>query len=321
MDGGALETRIDEIGGVLFALLLLYLVLELVLLHFRKRRLRLREARMSFLGTGSNVLAGIGVARLWGPFSVGVAAHAAAAISPIGSFALSWQVWIYAWVVYEFWYWVQHWAAHKVRLLWCIHAPHHAPGSIHMLVGTNHHLLEGTFYFPFFFGFMPALFGVPPIACVAINLVDGIWGSFLHISDEVVPNGRYGLLGRFLQTPSYHRVHHGKNVRYMDTNYNSITLLWDWLLGTLQPLRDDEPVEYGITRDVDTGSFWDVHVREFLLLAADVRGAAAWGDKLRYIVKPPGWRPGDESHTAAARKRRLAESQAATPGASAWRAS
>ncbi len=144
-----------------------------------------------------------------------------------------------------------------------------------------------------------------PIVAVAVNVVDGIYGSFLHISPEVVAKGRYGVLEKFMQTPSYHRVHHAKNVRYMDTNYNSITLLWDWLMGTLQPLRDEEPVDYGITRQVDTGSFWDVHFGEFRLLWRDVRKARRWGDRLGYLVRPPGWAPGDDSRTAAAMKARL----------------
>ena len=58
-----------------------------------------------------------------------------------------------------------------------------------------------------------------------------------------------------------------------DTNYNSITLLWDWIFRTLQPLDDAEPVVYGITRDVDTGSFRDTHFGDFRLLWGDVRGA------------------------------------------------
>lgn len=33
----------------------------------------------------------------------------------------------------------------------------------------------------------------------------------------------------------------------MDTDYTSITLFWDWLFGTLQPLIDEEPVEHSIT--------------------------------------------------------------------------
>lgn len=300
-DASELQQTIEGFGGLLFALLLLYLLLELALLHFRRRRLALREARMAALGVVSQGVAGLLLARAAAPLSVGIAASAGASLSPIEA-GLSWPWWIAGFVLYELSYWVQHWAAHKVRLLWCIHSPHHAPQGIHMLIGTNHSPLESVLYFPLFLGFLPALFGVHPVIAVAVNVVDGIWGSFLHISDEIVPKGRYGVLERFLQTPSHHRVHHAKNVRYMDTNYNSITLLWDWLLGTLQPLRDDEPVEYGITREVDTGSFRDVHLGEFALLARDVRNAPTLGAKLGYLFQPPGWVHDGAPRTAAARK-------------------
>ncbi len=292
-------------GGLLFLLLFVYVVAEMAVLHFRRRALRLREARTTLLGALSVGVAIAIALRLALPVSVFLLASAGIALSPIGSLGNSLPVWIAGWLVYEFWYWFQHWAAHQTRLLWCIHSPHHAPRSIHMMVGANHHFVESAFYMPFFAGFMPALFGIEPVICVALNLVDGIWGSFLHISDQVVPKGRYGVLGRFLQTPSHHRVHHAKNVRYLDRNYNSITLFWDWALGTLEPLRDEEPPAYGITREVDTGSFWDVHFREFVLLARDVRRARGL-DRLRFLWKPPGWKPVDDSMTAAARKRALA---------------
>jgi len=305
MDGGLFEGPVGIVVGALLSFLFVYLLIELVLLQFRRRKLNLREARTAFIGFASTVSTSAGLGLLGTPFGVAVAASLGAAISPIDSLGLSVGAWVFGWLVYEFWYWVQHWAAHKVRLLWCIHSPHHAPQSIHMLVGTNHHFVEGAFYLPFFAGFMPALMGVDPIICLIINVVDSVWGSFLHISSEIVPNGRYGVLGRILQTPAHHRVHHAKNVRYLDRNYNSITLFWDWAFGTLEPLRDDESPEYGITRDADTGSFWDVHFGEFVLLARDVKNAERWSDKLKYLLKPPGWRPGDASRTAAAQRRAL----------------
>jgi len=305
MDPNVLDSPFGSVAGVLFALLLVYLVVEVVLLQFWYRRLRLREARTAFLGFSSSIVATILIARIGAPFTVAIAAGLGAAASPLESLGLSPAAWIFGWLVYEFWYWVQHWAAHKVRVLWCIHSPHHAPASLHMLVGTNHHFIEGAFYLPFFAGFMPALMGIDPIICVVINVVDGIWGSFLHISDQVIRSGRYGVLERVLQTPAHHRVHHAKNVRYLDRNYNSITLFWDWIFGTLEPLHDEEPPDYGITRDVDTGSFWDVHFGEFILLAEDVRRATDWKDKLRCLWMPPGWQPGDDSKTAASRRRAL----------------
>jgi sterol desaturase/sphingolipid hydroxylase (fatty acid hydroxylase superfamily) len=312
MEPAELQANIEQIAGFLFLAVIAYLLVELGILHFRGRRLRLREARACGLGVVSIVLASVGVGFLWRTLSVGMFATLGASVSPIRG-ELGWPWWIYGWIVYEFWYWVQHWAAHKVRLLWCMHSPHHAPGSIHMLVGTNHHMLESVLYMPFFAGFVTALFGVHPVICVALNVVDAIWGSFLHLSSEIVPNGRYGVLERFLQTPSYHRVHHAKNVRYMDTNYNSITLLWDWLLGTLQPLRDDEPVRYGITRESDTGSFWDLHFGEFRLLWRDLVAARSWVERLGYLVMPPGWAPAGGGKTVALAKRGLARAEARGP--------
>ncbi|MDG2305650.1 MAG: sterol desaturase family protein [Candidatus Binatia bacterium] len=305
MNAESLNQTIAQVAPVALGATFLYLPLELLLVHFRNRDLKLREARACGLGVLSGgvvggVLGGVGIT-----LGILLLAEGGAALSPIeGGF--TWPWWIFGWVVYEFWYWVQHWGAHKVRFLWCMHSPHHAPRSMHMLVGANHHFAETIFYFPVFMGFFPALCGVPPLMCVAINLVDVVYGSFLHISDDVVRRGRYGVLERFLQTPAHHRVHHGRNARYMDTNYNSITLLWDWLLGTLQPLRDDDPVQYGITRDVDTGGFVDLHFGEFRLLWRDVRGARSWRERLGYLFRPPGWAPDGNGKTVADVKRALA---------------
>ena len=298
------DGMINTLAGLGIVFVFGYLILELLLLRFWKQKLDLRIVRMTFLGFLGSGLASPVVTRLLGPFTVGMAALVGERLSffQAGSQGFGW---IYGFVVYEFFYWLQHWLGHKVRLLWCIHSPHHAPGGIHMAIGANHHFLEGLVYFPFFFGFMTALFGVDPMIAVALNILDTVWGSYLHLSSEIVHEGRYGWLGRFMQTPAHHRVHHATNARYMDRNYNSITLLWDWLLGTLEPLRDDEPVAYGITREVDDGSYWDVHFGEFLELFRDLRSAERLSDIFGYLFRPPGWRPGDTSHTASAIRAKL----------------
>ena len=305
MDVIEVSASTTRLFAVISGAMFLYIGAELFVLHFRRRALRLAEARTAALGFLSIASTTILLTRFWGPVGVALMATLGAGLSPVDSFGLGPVGWIYGLFVYEFWYWVQHWAAHKVRLLWCIHSPHHAPESLHMLIGTNHNPIESVFYMTFFAGFMTAIVGVDPIVCIGLNFVDSIWGSLLHISDDLVPRGRYGPLERFLQTPSHHRVHHAKNVRYLDRNYCSMTLFWDWLLGTLEPLRDEEAPRYGITREVDTGDFWDVQFREFALLRDDVRRARGWRDKIGYLLRPPGWRPGDASQTAAGRQRAL----------------
>lgn len=291
------DGTIDALAGLGIAIVFGYIVIELLWLRFGGHRLDLRIVRMTLLGLVANGLAAPVLTRLIGPVSLGVAAMAG---SELGFFQLGfeWYGWVYGLIAYEFFYWLQHWLAHKVRLLWCLHSPHHAPGAIHMAIGANHHFLESLVYFPIFLGFLPAILGVDPRVVVVLNVLDTIWGSYLHLSDEVVRVGRYGWVGRFMQTPSHHRVHHARNPRYMDRNYNSITLFWDWVFGTLEPLREDEPVDYGITREVDAGRYWDVHFGEFAALYRDLRGASTVLDALGYLFRPPGWCPGDPTHTA-----------------------
>ncbi|MDX1735365.1 MAG: sterol desaturase family protein, partial [Halioglobus sp.] len=76
------------------------------------------------------------------------------------------------------------------------------------------------------------------------------------------------------------------------------------LMGTLQPLDDREPVQFGITRDVDTGSFLDVHFGEFVALYRDCRAARSLREVLGYLFLAPGWQPTGEQKTASALKRR-----------------
>ena len=302
-----MEISVETTTRMLMAVglaMIVYVVVEFIYLAFIGKKAPFRRDFLQPLkGVLAQVISVALVQRLTAIFTVAAMGLIGATQAPF-SLPDAWYSWIIALLIYEFWYWVQHYLAHKVRLLWCIHAPHHAPPNMNMLVGANRHVLEGIFYFPFFLGFVPALCGVPVEMIVVINLIDGIWGSLLHISPNVVKR-RYGPLEYVLQTPSYHRVHHGKNPRYMDTNYNSITLFWDWALGTLQPLKDDEPVRFGITRPVQVDSYWSVHFGEFRALWRDVAAAPGLWNKLAYLVMPPGWSHTGEHNTVSMQKNAL----------------
>ena len=297
------KLSIESILNISLMILISYGLLEMIYLYFFKKYEKMGDYRQTTINFFFVILMNVVLGALLGTVSTGVFAlvgHQSALFDG----GLQWYWWIYGLLIYEFLYWVQHWLAHKVRLLWCLHSPHHAPESMNMFVGFNHNFLEVMFYMPLFLGFLPALFGVHPIIVLCIAVVDVTWGNLLYINDSVV-TGRYGILEKVFQTPSYHRVHHAQNIRYMDTNYNSITLLWDWIFGTLQPLDDNEKVVYGITRDVKTSSFMDVQFGEFVLLAKDVWNAPTLKDKISYIFMPPGWSHTGYHNTASALKEQL----------------
>lgn len=290
---------------LLFLSTLIYGLFEFLYLHFSKKAAKVKEYRTTFLGVLFTITVSILITSTYGRINTAIIGVWASKFAFFQT-DLTWYWWIYGLVIYEFFYWLQHYLAHKVRLLWCLHSPHHAPESMNMFVGFNHSFLESIFYMPFFLGFFPALLGVNPIIIIVWNGVDAIWGSMIHISDGVV-KGRLGILEKFLQTPNYHRAHHAQNVIYMDMNYCSITLLWDWVFKTLQPLKDSEPVRYGITREVNTHHFLDVHFGEFRLLWADFVHAPTLKSKLRYLFMPPGWSHTGELKTATFLKQQLQE--------------
>lgn len=303
MDTAAREPLpLETVLPVFFLAVLVYGIAEFLYVHFRKREANLGEYGMAVKGMGFMILVSALVTVLYGPVTKILFSFGGAALSPFDA-GMGPLGWLYGFVTYELAYWLQHWMAHKVRVLWCLHSPHHAPRAIHMFVGFNHSFLETLFYMPFMLGFVPALLGVDPAIIAVLTFIDVIWGNLLHMSDKVARR-RWGILERFMQTPSYHRVHHAQNIRYMDTNYNSITLLGDWLMGTLQPLDDREPVTFGITREVNTASFWDVHFGEFVLLWRDLRTATGPRAVLGYLFGPPGWQPEGEQKTVAALKAR-----------------
>lgn len=280
---------LSEVLPLFMLALLVYGLAEFAFIHFKQRRAKMGEYGMAAKGLGFTMLVGVLIALLYGPLSKMLFALWGASLSPFHA-GLSPLGWVYGFFIYEMSYWLQHWLAHKVRLLWCLHSPHHAPGSMNMFVGFNHSFLESIFYMPFTLGFIPAILGVDPAIIAVMTFIDVVWGNILHVSDNVVTT-RWGVLERFMQTPSYHRVHHARNARYMDTNYNSITLMGDWLMGTLQKLDDDEPVQFGITRKVNTSSFLDVHFGEFVALWRDWKSARGFVHRAGLLLRPPGWSP------------------------------
>lgn len=214
-----------------------------------------------------------------------------------------WYSWIYAYLIWELSTWVWHYAFHKVRLFWCFHSPHHAPGDLTITTAWVHFFAEG-YITTFMQWIILSAAGVRfEIIFPVIWGIEVTWGTFIHLGERTMKRGRLGFLKYFLITPSHHRVHHAKNPLYMDTNFCTFLPFWDWVFGTLQPLRDEVKIQYGITRVMDVTNFIDFYFGEIILLFQDVKNAKGLKNKLFYLIKPPGWAPGTAAHTAASERK------------------
>ena len=203
----------------------------------------------------------------------------------------TWYWFIYGYVVWELGHFIYHYLGHKVRLFWCLHSTHHAPQTMNLSISYAHFFLEGP-YADLIRTTVCILLGVNPPMLVLIMFIDGIWGGFIHVGEHMLKDGRLGKLGKFILTPSHHRVHHAKNPLYMDTNFCNLLNIWDKVFGTYQNEEKTVPVEYGITRQMRPNSFLDAYFGEIGALAKDVHRAPGLKNKLLYIIMPPGW-----SHT------------------------
>ena len=90
-------------------------------------------------------------------------------------------------------------------------------------------------------------------------------------------------------TPSHHRVHHARNPRYLDRNYAGVLIIWDRLFKTFEPERAEEPVRYGVVKNLGDFNILRVSFHEWAAIGRDL-----WRDPknaLGYIFGPAGLEP------------------------------
>lgn len=202
-------------------------------------------------------------------------------------------------VFYDFCdYWL-HRASHESALLWAAHAVHHQ--SEHFNLSTA--LRQESFYTvtgaPFFLPM--ALAGVPTAHFALAGTVVLFYQFWIH-TEHI---GRLGWLDRIVSTPSNHRVHHAVNPAYLDRNYGAVLVLWDRLFGTFTEER--EPCVYGTVKPLHSWRPLAAVGQVYAELWRRMRATPRWADKLRVLVKPPGWAPPGVALQAMPTAERLAQ--------------
>jgi sterol desaturase/sphingolipid hydroxylase (fatty acid hydroxylase superfamily) len=189
-----------------------------------------------------------------------------------------WLLALFGWDLIYYW---NHRMMHEVRTGWALHVVHHS---------SEHYNLSTALR--------------QPVADVlGLNVPYGLL-SYAGIRPDLVAQARgWNLLYQYwihtdtirrigpgeavLNTPSHHRVHHGSNPEYLDRNHGSILITWDRLFGTFQ--REEEPVVYGLTKNIHTYNPLRVATHEYRDIIQDVARSTTWRDRLSYAFRGPGW--------------------------------
>jgi sterol desaturase/sphingolipid hydroxylase (fatty acid hydroxylase superfamily) len=195
---------------------------------------------------------------------------------------------------WDFIYYWNHRLQHESRIMWAIHVVHHSSERYNLSTALRQPWADSLGMFvPY--GLM-SLLGIRPNLIETARQINLIYQYWIH-TDAI---RSIGPLESVLNTASHHRVHHGMNRQYLDRNHGSILIVWDKLFGTFEP--EDEPVRYGLTKNIDTFNPLRIATHEHAEIVRDVAGADNWHDRLSFVLRGPGWaysrhpaRPGGEA--------------------------
>ncbi len=182
---------------------------------------------------------------------------------------------------WDFIYYWNHRFMHESRWLWAIHVVHHSSERYNLSTALRQPVAE-HFGAMLPYGLL-SLAGVRPSVVETARGVNLLYQYWIHT--EAID--RLGPAEEVLNTASHHRVHHGSNPQYLDRNHGSILIVWDRLFGTFA--REDEPVVYGLTRNIDTFDPVRIATHEHVEMFRDVARAATWRDRLSHVFRGPGW--------------------------------
>lgn len=189
-----------------------------------------------------------------------------------------WWAWLLLILFEDHCYYWFHRAHHEVRLFWAAHVNHHSSRHYNLSTALRQSwttpLTGPLFWTPLaFIGFSPMMIAIAQV----VSLLYQYW-----IHTELI--GRLGVLEWVLNTPSHHRVHHGRNPQYLDTNYGGILIVWDRLYGTFE--AEEEAVDFGLTTNLDSYNPLWVAFHEWVAMGRDVV-RAPWRDKLAMVFRSP----------------------------------
>lgn len=198
----------------------------------------------------------------------------------------AWWSWLLIFFLDDFAYYWNHRIAHRSRLFWASHVVHHSSEKYNLSTALRQ-TWTGSFY-TFIFWIWISFLGFHPLMILTQMSISLIYQYWIHT--ELI-NKMPSWFEFIFNTPSHHRVHHGSNPLYLDKNHAGILIIWDRMFGTFQPELEEEKVVYGLTTNINTFNPLKIAFNEWIAMFKDVFSSkTSFVNKLKYLIKPPGWR-------------------------------
>ena len=142
------------------------------------------------------------------------------------------------------------------RILWSLHAAHHLPPRLYVIMHAVFHPLNGIIIQGFAITLPIWFMGYDQKVVTMFLMINGMHGTISHFNVDV----RMGWLNYLFVGPELHRYHHSANVNE-SKNYGATLSVFDWLFGTFVYCPGIAPAELGVGASSGLPAYdrtWDV---------------------------------------------------------------
>ncbi len=195
----------------------------------------------------------------------------------------NWIYWVALFLLTDHSYYWGHRMSHEINLFWGGHVVHHQSEEYNLSVALRQSSLQTVWTFAF--NLPIALLGFETMDFVLMSAFNTLYQFWIHT--ETI--GKMGWFEYLFNTPSHHRVHHGRNPKYIDKNHAGSLIIWDKMFGTFQ--KEEEKPTYGITKPINSWNAAYANVSHYVEMSEDLKQIHRWSDKVRYLFHKPGWLP------------------------------
>ncbi len=202
--------------------------------------------------------------------------------------------WFLLFILEDVAFYVEHRVDHFCRIFWAVHVTHHSSEEFNLTTGFRSSVLQPLYRFIYFLPLV--LLGFKPLDIIFIYSLTQIYGILVHTQ---YINRMPRWFEAVFVSPSHHRVHHASNIRYLDRNMGMVLIIWDRLFGTFQEEIENDPVKYGLTKQLDNPHhLTKIIFHEWQNIVHDLRKKIPLSIKIKYLIKPPGWSHDGSTKTA-----------------------
>ena len=199
------------------------------------------------------------------------------------TFEKTWLYWLGLFLLTDLAYYWAHRLSHEINLFWGGHVVHHQSEEYNLSVALRQSSFQVVWTFAF--SLPIALLGFHTTDFILISAFNTLYQFWIHT--ETI--SKMGWFEYVFNTPSHHRVHHGRNPKYIDKNHAGSLIIWDKLFGTFQ--REEERPTYGITKPIKSWNAVWANFNHYVVMAEEMKMITSWRDKIRYMFNKPGWMP------------------------------